>query len=325
MITTDSPISSHVDSAIQTALDRVPPLWPLQSFVAVNPFLGYAGMPFESACERLGHVTGEFPVLSGSAYRDAFESGEIQRNHLDRVADDLWPVDRLIAFIRNPEADIRCGTIPTVADLLDRSLPRAHWTVFIVDEISKWCSVHFDKNQTTWNSPWRERSLYDAWLEAALSDRNPEAFGLRNFRQFVGALPETAEETIGWCVDYLPIPGSVELADFLQRQLMTISGWAGYTQYLAREDKMQGRDNPVLRDLLAIRLAYDAALFSAFDAKVGLSEAANAWRCDGAEATAQALSRWQRAYEWSYQDMLSARLVAAKPPGAVARPSAQAV
>jgi len=325
MITTKPSTASHVSNAIQTALGRIAPLWPLQSFVAVNPFLGYTDMPFELACEKLGQATGELPLLPRSQYCKAFESGEIQPDHLEQVADDLWSVEQLIEFIRDPEAEMGCSTIPTIADLLDRSRPRAHWVAFIVDEISKWCSVHFDKNQTTWNSPWRDFSLYEAWREAALLDRNPEAFGLSDFRKFVAELPDSAEETIAWCVDYLPIPSSIDLADFLQRHLMTISGWAGYAQYLAREDRMQGQDNPVLRDLLAIRLAYDAALYSAFDSRIALRDAAMSWQGNAGEAAAQALSRWQRAYEMSYQYRLSMQLTAAEPPSLPERPSSQVV
>jgi len=325
MTTTESPIPTKTRHAIRTATERVAPLWPLQSFVAVNPFLGFTGVPFEQACVKLAGATGALPLLEVDEYRATFEAGEIAQHHLEQNADAVWTSERLVDFVKKPQTGADGATIPTMADLLDRSLPRAHWSVFIVEEISKWCAVHFDKNQTTWISPWRELGLYKAWREAALSDRNPEAFGLKGFRRFVRALPGDAEEATECCLDLLPIPGNVDLTDFLHRQLMTIPGWAGYAQYLAREDLFQNKDNPVLRELLAIRLAYDAAIFSAFDRAIALKEAAEAWVSHWDESAIAALSKWQLAYECGYQEKLGKWLLAAQPPAAASTPCFQAV
>ena len=46
---TPTPRDALLRAAIQTARDRVAPLWPLSSFVAVNPFLGFATTPFDQA------------------------------------------------------------------------------------------------------------------------------------------------------------------------------------------------------------------------------------------------------------------------------------
>ena len=95
-----------------------------------------------------------------------------------------------------------------------------------------------------------------------------EAFGLKGFRPWVARLPPDPVAAIAACLEVLERP-SDEWPDFLHRQLVTVAGWAGYVQYRVREDALRGRRSQMLTDLLAIRLAYDAALVRTFDADLG--------------------------------------------------------
>jgi uncharacterized protein YbcC (UPF0753/DUF2309 family) len=158
-----------------------------------------------------------------------------------------------------------------------------------------------------------------------MHDRNPEAFGVAGFRRFVAALPADAERAIATCIEQLD-PRGVPLAEFLHRELASIAGWAGHVQYRVREDALRGRRNPRLRELLAIRLAYDAALYAVFF-RDGVQRAE--WRhrrcAPPSPAHFSLLARWQLAYEAGYQRRL-ARLLTAQPAAtATGRPVAQAV
>lgn len=312
-------------AAVDAALGRIPPLWPLRHFVAVNPFVGLVDRPFTEACALLQRTVGVTPLQAPADYRAAFESGSINADDLAAAADQVWPVDRLLTMLEQASEAGPTMPILTVADTLDLEHPRSHWGAFVVDEISKWCGVTFDENQTTWRSPWRSIGLYAGWREAARHDANPEAFGLTGFRAFVAALPDDPGEAIARCVSTLA-PCEIALEDFLHRQLATVAGWAGYAQYLAREDAMRGRANPVLRDLLAIRLAYDAALFAAFG-RDGVFRAN--WRHQHPlETDAEiltCLARWQLAYETGYQRTLAHALARRAAPSPAGRPGAQAV
>jgi uncharacterized protein len=310
---------------IAAALGRIPPLWPLRHFVAVNPFVGLLNQPFNEACALLQRTTGGVPLQSPSDYLAAYRSGVISAADLASAADFEWTDVRLIKTLETAGDTPVAQPMATVADLLDQERPRAHWSTFVVDEISKWCGVTFDENQTTWNSPWKSLGLYAAWREAALHDRNPEAFGLSGFRAFVATLPADADACIAHCVRILD-PQHLDLADFLHRQLVTIAGWAGYVQYLVREDALRGKTNPALHQLLAVRLAYDAALFNAV-ANDGIFRAD--WRNQPAATPDRdlitALTRWQFAYEVGYQRNL-ARLLTGQPSVvSPSRPAAQAI
>lgn len=314
-----------LESSITTALGRIPPLWPLGHFVAVNPFLGFVEQPFAEACAVLQRTTGAAPLQAPQEFLAAFGNGTIRIEDLRSVADAEWSVERLLSTLENASGTLDGGPISTVADVLDGQRPHARWSVFVVEEISKWCGVFFDQNQTTWNSPWKSLSLFAAWREAATHDRNPESFGLAGFRKFVGSLPETADACIAWCMKLIA-PETIDPADFLHRQLVSVAGWAGYVQYLVREDGLRGQINPALRELLAIRLAYDAALFHAF---AGDSIIRAEWRHQALpwhdSDVLEVLVRWQSAYEIGYQRSLAGMLVTQVSEMPVARPVAQAV
>ncbi len=314
-------------AAIDAALKRIPPLWPLRHFVAVNPFVGLLERPFGEACAILQKTTGAMPLLSPQDYLAAWQSGEIRPEDIAAVAgESRWTTAALIEKLQHlAEGETEASVVATVADLLDHERPRAHWSVFVTEEISKWCGTFFDENQTTWNSPWKHLGLYAAWRDAAAHDYNPESFGLKGFRGFVAKLPEEADEAIAHCLRILD-PQRVELVDFLHRQLTTISGWAGYVQYRVREDALRGKSNPALKELLAVRLAYDAALYVALGNDGVLR--AN-WRHQTVFApdakSLDALLQWQAAYERSYQKQLAEMLTGSPSALPTARPVVQAV
>lgn len=318
-------LAQDIDSAVDAALARIPPLWPLKHFVAVNPFVGLLDLPFAEACALLQRIQGAVPLQSVADYRAAYARGEITRADLSEVGDACWTPERLLAALDQAESEAVPGPLATVADLLDAGLPRGRWSVFVAEEISKWCAVAFDENQTTWTSPWKRQGLYAAWREAACHDKNPEVFGLAGFRAFAAALPRDSRDAIVECLGVLET-GAVDRVDFLHRQLATIAGWAGYAQYLAREDALRGATNPVLRDLLAIRLAYDAALHRAFFRDGSLRAE---WRHQHVPAV-QALQidarvLWQQAYELGYQRKLGRALAAARAGAPAERARVQAV
>jgi len=325
MLTARPNAAPDMESTIDAALTRIPPLWPLTHFVAVNPYLGLASHRFEDACAMVHRATGVLPLQSPKEYLDALHEGTVWLDDLWKAADGEWTAERLIEVLEDADLSSMGSVLPTCAGFLDSLDPHSHWEVLVVDEISKWCAVAYDDNQTTWNSPWKSMDLFSAWRDAATHDFSPEANGLSGFRQFVQSLPHTADATIEHCMQLLEQP-HVDPLDFMHRQLMTISGWAGYLQYRVREATMHGGESRELRDLLAIRLAYDAALFSAF---VNDGSRRSAWRrcrTDSRDTElVSALTRWQVAYEYGYQRQLASMLGRDRAGSQAQRPPVQAV
>jgi len=76
-----------VRAAIDTACARVAPLWPLASFVAVNPFLGFSGQSFASTCATLRRLAGADMLMPRAFYLAQIQSGLV--TEVDLAAQDL--------------------------------------------------------------------------------------------------------------------------------------------------------------------------------------------------------------------------------------------
>ena len=246
--------------AIDETCRRIPPLWPLQNFVAVNPFLGLSEMPFKQAASLLERVAHDTILMDADYYLAHLRKGSISasniRDALSQYASVVEPADPVSWLEERLQETDQSERVLSVADWLDHSRG-TDWAQFIVDEISKWCSSYFDGGQSPWAMPWRDLTLYQAWRRAAEIDANPEVFGLAGFRRHVKELPKSEDEAIDYALDRLGIPSEM-VNDFLHRELMTVSGWSAYAAYRDR----QGFGDGAVRQLLAIRLAYDTALLS---------------------------------------------------------------
>ncbi|MFM8333166.1 MAG: YbcC family protein [Candidatus Methylumidiphilus sp.] len=269
--------------AVASACLRVPPLWPLKHFVAVNPFLGLLDRDFMDACATLRQVAGGNCLMPATFYQGQLASGRI--GDADLASALAWfdggafastsvaeAKAELTALAASGEDDEGAAAVWTVADTLDRQ-QGSRWAAFVVEEIAKWCAAYFDEGQSSWRMPWRSLPLYAAWKQAARYDRNPEMAGLKGFRQAVAALPDDPMQAIEAVMRGLSVPAP-HCTDFLHRQLMTIGGWGGFVQYRVREADMKGQADDTLAQLLAIRLAFDHALRLAFDVNGVASQAA---------------------------------------------------
>ena len=100
-IATDSPT---LGSDIAEALSRIPPLWPLKYFVAVNPFVGLINRPFKDACALLQRTVGAAPLQSPAEYLAAYRAWTISQSDLEAAADSEWTPQRLVATLERAQA-----------------------------------------------------------------------------------------------------------------------------------------------------------------------------------------------------------------------------
>ena len=270
-------VPPQLAEAIRSACTRIAPLWPLKNFVAVNPFLGLSDQTYFEACRTVYRVAHGELLMPTDFYLAQLERGWITEGDLQQAIDEygrslpgpspgdgaeLTPthlVDWLRALRAMPPSST-AGRIRTVADALHTG---GRWTRLTTEEISKWCAAHFDEGQASWQSPWRTCKPYVSWRRTAQFDRSPELNGLRRFRRHIAQLPFDPLMTIGRVMTVLEVP-DVAFVDFMHRALMSISGWSAYVQYRVRERNRPGHEDDSLVQLLAIRLAYDYALFMEF-------------------------------------------------------------
>ncbi|WP_372592256.1 putative inorganic carbon transporter subunit DabA, partial [Guyparkeria sp.] len=243
---------------------KIAPLWPLDSFVAVNPYLGLIDQTFARASGYLGAIAGERTVMDHEWYAERWRDGRLTREHIERAVEQLGRpvgVDAVIAALESPRAP--AAPVPMLVDALDRP-GTAPISIFVVDQISHFLAAHFDRGQAIWSAPHESDSLYAAWREYTLIDRSAQAAGLGRARQYLREVPTDPVEAIAWAIETLRLPESVH-ADYLFAALKSINGWAAYCRYRLWGAELTGGTCQDLTDLLAVRLVWEALALKATD------------------------------------------------------------
>ena len=280
--TIDTPIKSalfslpqalpHTGSRLihaRNACHRVPPLWPLQSFVAVNPFVGLVGRPFGEVCELMERVAHQGMVMNAEYFQQQVATGRVTTQDVAEAltqAKSKFSINDMLEWLDNPEAE-KPSSLQCLSDVATERFG-GNWDSLITAEISKWCASYFDDGQSAWRMPWKKFPLFTAWREAALIDASLDLQGLRGFRELVAKMPATGSDAIEALLDTIVINGS-DVEDYLHRLLMTIPGWSSYVQYRVRDKAMHGHYAESLLDLWAVRLVFEAQLLKQFD-KAGI-------------------------------------------------------
>jgi uncharacterized protein len=272
--TAAAPMTAPLDAA-RTACSRMAPLWPLQDFVAVNPFVGLADKPFTEACDLMHKLVPGGMQMPLPYYAEKLKSGALKDADLQAALTQAamvlpaehatqiksWTPDFLKSAIQKKQPETAAPELQTVAEALD-FLYQTQWAELVTESIGQFCAAYFDEVQSAWRMPWKSLPLYQAWKEYAALDASLEARGITALRSWVKALPDKSADAIAQLLPGFRLEG--DPTDFLHKQLMTIRGWAGHIQYRART---HGADAPPdeLLDLLTICLALDAALLAKFD------------------------------------------------------------
>ncbi len=333
---TDAALDRRIDAACAQACRAMAPAWPLDRSIAVNPHWTRIGHSVRSVAARMS-VLGDIRVFPSRALlRQAWTSGRIVAadledalaQHAEARSAGLDADQALAALAASP--DVR--RLPLLIDVLDddpRSQERLSWRQAITHQVSQACAAYFDVHEADWQ-PDRSGGLYDFWRETLTHDHGIGVLmGLPDLARGLAALPATREDAERWVLRRLGLPEEV-WADYLEAVLLTVNGWASWCAYLAWEARLAGEEDPHLRDLLAIRLAWgaillecrdDAATRSAFAAlQVEWERAPQVLQ--KAEAAFLVDEVWQLAFEIGFQRQLARKLLAVAPqPAAPAQAS----
>ena len=186
---------SAVLEAAEQAARAIPPAFPLDATVAVNPFLGQTGEDLAAAAARLARVAGVRITRTGADYAAAIRDGRISEDDLagalGAALSPLRPADTVMLR----RAAERLGdapaprALPTVADLAAQ-VTGIDWPALIDKCIGLWAAGHFDRGQALW-SPAPGASAFASWRAWALHDLTPEIAGLKGFCAHVACAPDT--------------------------------------------------------------------------------------------------------------------------------------
>ena len=338
--------SQRLADLISSALARVAPSWPLDRFIAVNPYWGWVAEPMPQAAAALGTLAGTRLTMPRAWFRQRWQSGRLQVGHLraalaqqaeahvahDTSGTSSLPVrlDQLIAALDTDCAPL--PRLPLVTDLrerLGRPRPGLCWGDLVTHQISQHCAAFFDRHQATWPMD-ASLGLYESWRRQLDADHGlPWRQGRATLCKRLADLPAAPQEVIAAALAALDIPEHAQ-TDYLSAVLMAIGGWAAWCAYQRWQARLAGNDDDQVEQLLAIRLAWEWLL--AQDAPPGSIPVGWAAQWGQATVAMTALQQAQRvdwllqgAVEIAFQQSLISELQKPKSAPAPMAPAVQAI
>ncbi len=257
-------------TAVDQASRAIPPVWPLASSVAVNPFLGQTHEGLATVAVRLARVAGTPVTMPRSWYQERIAAGHIaDTDLLDALATAPFALrppnlGALKAAVQVPAPAV--SALPTVAGLAAEA-SGIDWPGLIAERFGAWVAGYLDEGQALWAAP-RGRGAYAAWRAVATHDLTPEIVGLSGFATFVSERPEGAADAVAGVVQRLGIPAAA-VQTYFHQMLMTLGGWAQYARYRLWQAELGGGTDSTISDFLAIRLIWEAALFDRYEHQIG--------------------------------------------------------
>ena len=321
------PTDPCIEQACEQACQAIAPAWPLDRAIAVNPHWSRLGMPVRRVAARmrvLGHIQ-VFPPRDQQ--QRAWNEGRILPADLNQALSRL-PEALKIGLTAQQchdalQSPAKLPSLPLLMDILDND-PQRHsrlsWRQAITHQVSQACAAYFDKYQADWQ-PDCSQGLYRFWLDTLQHDHGIGLLmGLPRVGRAIQAIPTTAQAAEHWALERLGLPAAV-WADYLESVLLTVNGWASWCAYLGWQAQLEGRKDPHLRELLAIRLAWGAILLESKDdtsTQEAFTALRQAWENSHlvlAETERLLLPDevWQLALEIGYQRTLAQKLLSNSP------------
>jgi uncharacterized protein YbcC (UPF0753/DUF2309 family) len=133
------------------------------------------------------------------------------------------------------------------------------WPRIISERIGAWAGSYLDEGQALWSGA-RATSTFATWRAYAIHDLTPEIHGLEAFANYVETMPTDGADVITICAQKLRLTEDA-LASYLHQLLLGMGGWSQYARYKLWQAELNGALDTTLRDLLAVRIVWEAALF----------------------------------------------------------------
>ena len=255
---------------ISKAAEIIAPLWPLTSFVAVNPLLGLQHLPFDDATAVARRWLRARTHLTLAAFRDTHARGVTTDADLRRAIVEVEPKlgsapsvdvgDRTVDAAEIVRLDLLVGPEDKPRETAGDRVGRTDVaTVRAATQlVAAWCAVFVDEAGVPWPMPGREHGFFHAWRELARHDRRLRRLAGPAGMQWLAQVPDRPLDALAASLDALGVDG--DRVEVLREHLGRLPGWAGYARW---NDEWAGpaHDRPQLRlvDLLAAQVAATVA------------------------------------------------------------------
>ena len=326
--------AQRLEDQIAAAAARIAPTWPLDQFIAVNPYWGWLGTPVPEAAARLGILAGTRLTMPRSWFREQWAAGQFGRAHIEAAllvsGQSASRADDIIRSLELASPDVpRMALVTDLRSTGGEPRPGQTWSELVTHQISQHCAAFFDRHQATWAIDTRA-GLYGSWHCQLSNDHGlPWRQGRAALERRLADLPDTPGALIAAALDALGI-SEAGREHYLSALLMNIGGWAAWCAYERWQARLEGGDDDQIVHLLAVRLAWEWLLHADAPADTLPTDWAAQWTsCDESAAVLQSEQHtdWllQHALELSYQQTLIAGLSQAEFPALAETPAVQAV
>ncbi len=257
-----TPESSVYQAAVSAACASIAPTFPLDRFIAVNPYWGFVSKRIDVAARYLQQLSGTRMLMSRSWFRERWQSGEVTPAHLQTALEQSGSgatVEELRLLLEQDEAEERVVSLMThVADQGRDVGHHGSWASFVTHSISQLCASHFDAGQAAWSAK-QDLGLYRAWKAFAAADRSPGLLMSCDLRRLVRQLPESRHALIDEALGELDVPPP-RMASYLGALLLDVNGWSAWCAYRRFQARLTGQDDEAIEELVAVRLAWELLL-----------------------------------------------------------------
>jgi len=314
----DGEIADHearLDETIGEACTRIAPIWPLDRFIAVNPWWPRIDRPIATVAADLAARSGAQLLMPREWFREQLRGGSVRLEHL-RAAIELEGASITVAQLQalvesDAPASARRKRVMDVIPAASQGVGLPPWREFVIHSISQFCASYFDHAQAELG-PERDGGLYVTWRRAAGTDRGPGLrMGRGGYRAAARELPSTARAMVRLALAELDVPER-EHSAYLECVLLDVHGWAAWCAGRRWTARLAGDDDHDIVDLLAIRLGWELVLF-----RIERAACVDRWplamaawpAIDDAARVARA-DDWvlQRAVEIAYHDEIARQL-----------------
>lgn len=306
---------------LKQACAKIAPTWPLDELVAVNPWWEMRDQHFSEVSAKLTALSQAQCLMPKSYFQDIWMETLLPQ-HLEQAVEELGVDYTVSALERYLVEDDEYTHWHNISDFVDSGRDRKYkmaWRDEITHQISQFCADFFRYREHQGSYAKTYQGLYREWLATTRQDKGIEILMAEDglTEQFM-SLPETAEGLLAEALTVLRVSDEC-VSDYAHALLLDINGWASWVSYLRWQDRLNGYDNTLMMDLLAIRIAWERVLWrhQKFHDRAVFNELRVMWRHQmnilpeliATHKAAQAKSWvWQRAAEIAYQSTVNQQL-----------------
>lgn len=257
-------VEKSLEVLMKEACSKIAPVWPLENFVAVNPYSGLLNKKFNTVANDLKSAADIKMTLPKSFYLNKISKGKITNEDIATVLlnhtqyQSFSPAEFL--KITNKEEVISESTTTenTFVDWASK-ITGKDWNRFVSSRISNWSASYFDVGQAVLTSNNKLNNLFKSWKIEAEIDRTVDVSGLKGFRNVVKSLSDNPQLASQQAIEILGIP-TTDLENYLHSLLLKVGGWSGYAARIDWDSRLYTQSEGTLMEFLAVLLCWEACM-----------------------------------------------------------------